>query len=155
MDLFELLTPLIIVAVLCFGGGLLIRFFLSKYPSLHSNNHWWQRFVIKMMIFWGRLLMITIIGGLLFGWLDGIINLPKGNFLHSLLQTCAVIFFGFAISILQSYFASFGFLLIPFHEKGDIQSEFRFEMIHKKMNQIAVWIVLYVLLLSIFIDWIV
>ena len=155
MDSFKLLTPLIITVILCFGGGLLIRLFLSRNPSLHSNNHWWKRFVIKMMVFWGRLLMITFIGGLLFGWVDGIINLPKGNFLHSLLQTSAVIFFGFVVSILQSYVAGLGFLLIPFREKEDIQSELRFETFQKKSNQIAVWIVLSVLLLSILVDWIV
>ena len=148
------MVPLIITILLCFISGVFVRLYLTGKPSFHIKNQWWKYYVAKMMALWGRLLIYTLIAGLLFGWIDAIINLPPDNPFSILLQTLATVFSGLAITIFQSYFVGFGFLLNPFRENQEMIDGRIIEAAQKRILQISIWIIFSILLLSILVDWI-
>lgn len=146
--------PLFILILLCFLSGILLRVWLLKNPGMQAKNIWWRAYTKKILTVWLKMFGFCLVVGLLLLWLDGFIKIPKTNVLFKWIQYLTSLFFGIGVTVIQCDFIGLGFLLIPFRDKSLMKQETQIKM-DKRVNQIAVWVVCIVLLVSFILDWII
>lgn len=153
MDLVAVFAPLVIIILICFLAGILLRVHFLNKVTLQLRNTWWVSYTKKVMTIWLKFFVFCVLAGILLLWLDGFIKIPKTNLLFKAIQFLSSLVFGFAVTIIQCDFIGLGFLLIPFRDKSPMNEEIQKQM-NKRISQIAVWIMCIVLLLSILLDWV-